>query len=303
MYLLFVDESGTHGGSHSFVLGGLAIHEEDAARLQNELDQLVVRHLGGKIPVNLEDYELHASELRNAKKPTDPNKAPKTRSIWMHHERPMRLALLEAAYRTLSEFKPIDPDLPVMFFGVVVDKDFRSHQLKLEKERFAYEVLLNKFDVMLKGVRKAGGSDRGLVIHDRRVVAEQDIQSWTAGWRVAAGNVGRVRNLADVPLFADSRASRLLQAADLLAYCLYRRYEPERADPRYFNILWPHFDQDSPELHACVHFTPNYGSGCCLCEPCTARMKAEAQKDATELGRRASRRRKRAGLLRRGSKQ
>lgn len=31
MYLLFVDESGTHPGPHPFVLGGVAIHEDDAA--------------------------------------------------------------------------------------------------------------------------------------------------------------------------------------------------------------------------------------------------------------------------------
>lgn len=30
MYLLFADESGTHGGSHAFVVGGIAIHEQDA---------------------------------------------------------------------------------------------------------------------------------------------------------------------------------------------------------------------------------------------------------------------------------
>jgi hypothetical protein len=30
VYLLFVDESGTHGGSPVFVLGGAAIHEDDA---------------------------------------------------------------------------------------------------------------------------------------------------------------------------------------------------------------------------------------------------------------------------------
>ena len=30
MYLLFVDESGTHGGSHSFILGGIAVLEFDS---------------------------------------------------------------------------------------------------------------------------------------------------------------------------------------------------------------------------------------------------------------------------------
>lgn len=46
MYLLFVDESGTHPGPHPFILGGIAIHEDDAARLQKELDQVVIEALG-----------------------------------------------------------------------------------------------------------------------------------------------------------------------------------------------------------------------------------------------------------------
>lgn len=76
MYLLFVDESGTHGASHSFILGAMGIHEDDAPKLQKGLDQLVIDHLG-RVPLNLEDYELHATDLRNAKKPS-----------WLRESRP-----------------------------------------------------------------------------------------------------------------------------------------------------------------------------------------------------------------------
>jgi hypothetical protein len=79
VYLLFVDESGTHGGSHAFALGGVAIHEDDAARLQRLLDQLVIDSLG-RVPPNLEEYELHVSEMRNAKKP--PATSMRRPSIW-----------------------------------------------------------------------------------------------------------------------------------------------------------------------------------------------------------------------------
>ncbi len=37
MYLCFVDESGTHGGSPVFVVGGIIIHELDAWHLQQRL--------------------------------------------------------------------------------------------------------------------------------------------------------------------------------------------------------------------------------------------------------------------------
>jgi Protein of unknown function (DUF3800) len=268
MYLLFVDESGTHGDAHAFVLGAIAVHENDAARLQKVLDDLITAHLG-RVPVNLEEYELHAVELRNAKKA----RAGSTQrvSIWAALPRSMRLGLLDAAYKAIMSFVPADPDQPTWLFGTVLDQKFRSADPQTSRERFAYEVLLNKFDLMLKKVRQeTGKSNRGLVIHDRRLVAEHDIQAWTTQWRAAAGDVGQLRNLADVPLFTDSRATRILQAADLVSYALYRRYG-NPSDSRYFDLIWPGFHRDQGQVHGVVHFTPRYGSGSCTCEPCIAR--------------------------------
>lgn len=276
MYLLFVDESGTHGGVHPFVLGAMAIHEDDAAIMQKALDALVVKHLG-RVPLNLEEYELHASELRNAKKP-QAGKPGKT-SIWANVDRGVRAALLEEAYELIVSFQPVNPALPIVLFSVVVEKKFRSNWAELERERFAYEVLLGKFDVMLKNVSRTL-PNRGLVIHDRRVVAEHDIQTWTTAWRATAERIGQLKMLADVPLFADSRATRLLQVADLVSYAVFRRYNPPGADRSAFDILWPAFHTDSGVTHGCVHFTPDFGQGECDCSPCEQRLRAEAHKAA-----------------------
>lgn len=276
MYLLFVDESGTHGSSHAFVLGGLAIHEDDAARLQKGLDTLVIEHLE-RVPPNLDEYELHAAEMRNAKKP-DVNKPIKQGpiSVWARVPRQTRLTLLEDAYKYVASFRCTNSKLPLALFGVVMDAHFRTDWNSIEKEQFAYEVLLNKFDVMLKTLRTRHGlPNRGLVIHDRRVVAERDIQNWTSEWRATAGKVGQLRNLADVPLFSDSRATRLLQIADLVAYALFRRYLPGNEDTRYFKILWPLFHADAGAVHGAVHYSPSFGQGSYDCEPCAARLEAE----------------------------
>lgn len=274
MYLLFVDESGTHGGSHSFVLGGLAIHEQDTEELAHRLDR-VVEQSPAPLPLPASEMELHVAELRNAKKPVASARGPV--SPWSSVPRPARTALLDVAYQVLGDFRSRDPLLPVVLFGVVIDARFRSEQSARERERFAYEVLLHKFDVMLKRVRRSEGlNNRGLVIHDRRVVAERDIQEWTREWRRAAGTIGRLQNLADVPLFADSKASRLLQAADLIAYSLYRHYDPQRRGTDFASALWERFDIVDDALHGCVHFTPSFGAGSCVCPPCTRRLVAEA---------------------------
>ena len=289
MYLLFVDESGTHGGPHPFVLGGMAIHEDDATLLQKELDALVVKHLG-RVPLNLEEYELHASEMRNAKKPAE-GKSART-SIWGNVDRPIRSALLDAAYKLIVEFRPTNPNLPMVLFGVAVEKQFHSSWTPVEQERFAYEVLLGKFDVMLKTLRlQRNLPNRGLVIHDRRVVAERDIQAWTAAWRETAERIGQLKNLADVPLFADSRATRLLQVADLVSYAVFRRYNPTARNDEHFQALWPAFHTEGGVTHGCVHYTPSYGKGSCDCEPCEQRLRAEATRAA-----RPARERKRVRL-------
>jgi hypothetical protein len=179
---------------------------------------------------------------------------------------------------------------------VVVESRFHDSWSPVERERFAYEVLLNKFDMMLKTVRvQEGLPNRGLVIHDRRVVAERDIQSWTSEWRAAAGKVGQLRNLADVPLFADSRATRLLQVADLVSYALYRRYSPSVSNHDDFNTIWPRFHGDGGIIHGCVHFTPSFGQGRCDCEPCKSRFEFEARGQALPAASR-TRKRTRGGI-------
>lgn len=275
MYLLFVDESGTHGGSHAFVLGGLAIHEQDAPNLQRRLNAIVKSYVRSYGPED--DFELHASELRNAKKPPNGSRKGQKPSVWANVPRSDRLRLLEAAYKAIADFAVSDPELPTALFGVVLDQSFRSHESAFARERFAYEVLLNKFDVMLKRHRKLTERyNLGLVVHDRRIVAERDIQEWTREWQNAAGKIGKIRNLADVPLFADSRATRLIQVADLISYAVWRHYMPNLNSEDYMESLWNSFDQKEGVMHGIVHYTPSYGSGVCTCRPCHERLLAEA---------------------------
>lgn len=274
MYLLFVDESGTHGGSHAFVLGGIAIHESDAQPLQVALDALVAQKLG-RIPPNLEEYELHGSELRNARRPSATSAA--VASLWANVPRVQRLDILDSAYDLIAGFQSSDADLPPSLFGVVIDRNFHPSDSQLQREQFAYEVLLNKFDVMLKRREQDGHPNRGLVIHDRRVVAERDIQSWTSEWRKSAGDVGQLKNLADVPLFADSRATRLIQVADIVAYALWRRYAPDVTNEPNFAKLWPRFHTEDGHVHGLVHYTPSFGQASCECEACQGRLLESAQ--------------------------
>jgi hypothetical protein len=77
MYLLFVDESGTHGGSSAFVLGGIAIHEDDAACMQRAFDLILIDN-STKCGLDLGELEFHAAEIKSPKK----NRPKKAASQW-----------------------------------------------------------------------------------------------------------------------------------------------------------------------------------------------------------------------------
>lgn len=255
MHLMFVDESGTHGGSKAMVLGGLAVHESHMPAVQKSLSQVLRDGLAGR-NVDPEDFELHAAEIRS------PNN--KKRSPWKSIPSGLRGRILKEAYKALESVRCGDDGHGCGLFGVAMDARFRAYQSQYERDQYAYEVLLNKFDNLLAREEPDG---LGLVIHDQRLVVEKDVREWTRGWQEAAGQLAQLKTLADVPLFADSRATRLLQGADLVAYALWRYYHA--GDESRVGSLWSQFDFKTGHMHGVIHLTPQYKQ--CACPPCTRR--------------------------------
>lgn len=268
MYLLFLDESGTHGGSPIFILGGIAIHEQDAWRMQRRLHSVIAR----KLPVGMDplDFELHASEMVNparwGKAKSRPGK--KVVSPWSRVNHRLRMSILDDAYKTIGTHVARDAAHPIALLGSVVERGYAR------AEEHAYEQLLHRFDSLLnrQGYKaKVDPHDRGIVIHDKRSI-ERDVQAWTHQWRQVAGTMGQLTHLADVPFFADSRASRLIQCADLVTWALWRYYGLTTTDAKYISGLWPVFDGDDGTMHGLIHLTPDFKKKGCGCPPCASRL-------------------------------
>lgn len=267
VYLLFLDESGTHGGSPVFIVGGIALHEEDTRHLQGKLESFLTRKLSTP-PLSLSalKFELHATDIKNRAK--EWAVVPPTTA----HE------VMHGTYATIINFVASDATLPVALFGAVIEK--RKVPDRRERERLAYELVLNKFDAMLGRLSRLPGASHqnGLVIHDQRVVHggarawtdERAIQEWTRDWREAAGKVGRLRHFADVPLFADSQASRLIQAADFVSYALWRHYGGN--DGSFLSKVLASFDTDAEVLHGLIHVSNDFARRTCPCPPCQNRL-------------------------------
>lgn len=262
VYLLYLDESGTHGGSPVFVLSGIAVHERDAWHLQNRIERVLTRRL----PVGLiaQNFEIHAADLKSPRRASQRRAA----SEWAHVPRDTRMRILREAYAALSTYRPLDPEYPMALFGAVVTRDNRP-----DYEERAYEEVLHKFDELLTRQAHNVGAvhhQTGMVIHDRRVL-ERDVQSRTEGWRHVKGRLGTLTHLADVPFFADSKASRLLQGADLVNWALWRNYGPN-AEDAWIVRLWRLFDADAGVMHGLIHVNRRHRT--CPCPPCASRRAA-----------------------------
>jgi hypothetical protein len=91
-------------------------------------------------------------------------------------------------------------------------------------------------------------------------------------FRVNGARWGHFRTLAEVPLFVDSRASRLVQLADLVAWSTFRKYE--FSDGRFFDPLTPLFDSDGGVVHGLVHLR-GHATDACYCPACYSRYKRD----------------------------
>ncbi len=262
MYLLYLDESGTHGGSPAFILAGLAIHEQDAWHLQKKLSGVLARRL----PKGLKpgDFELHATEMKT---PIRIVRGVKKVSPWAQVTYKNRLGIMQATVQALSNYECQDAKFPCTLFGAVVDQTYK------DREQRAYEEVLNKFDEMLTRQAHASGvHERGIVIHDRRLI-ERDVQAWVDGWRRVAGRIGKLTHFTDVPFFADSRASLLIQAADFVSWGLWRYYGGSN-DECWVKPLWSKFDNVGGRMHGLIHVYPGFKQGTCDCPPCVSRVPA-----------------------------
>jgi Protein of unknown function (DUF3800) len=167
-----------------------------------------------------------------------------------------------------------------VFFGAVVERSYRDY------EERAWEEVLHRFDEMLeRQARTSGVHQRGIVIHDRDGV-ERRAQSWADKWRLISGRIGVLTHLVEVPLFADSRASRMLQAADFVTWALWRYYGLNERDDEWVRRMWRRFDQADGVMHGLVHVSRSFASlhNACECPPCRSRRPAIRRRAPARAG-------------------
>ena len=96
-------------------------------------------------------------------------------------------------------------------------------------------------------------TQRGLILFDKHK-SEEAIQSLARDFKELGHRWGVLRNMAEVPVFLDSRASRLIQLADLIAFSMKRHYQ--NADSRFFDVVRSRFYREGLQTIGLVHLPP-----------------------------------------------
>ena len=224
MYLLYADESGSAKDKHQkyFVLAGFCVFERQGFWISNELDAIAARFN----PADPASVELHGNPMHSGK------------GIFRQFPKEDRTTALEDALKVFVASHPSN-----RLFASVVDKAIVS---PVDPVEFAFEQLASRFDHYLTRLHRAGNTQRGVILFDKSTY-ETTIQSLATDFRTIGHSWGILRNFAEVPLFMDSKASRLIQLADLIAYAIFRNYE--RGDDSLYSILRNSFDAEGGVIH------------------------------------------------------
>lgn len=246
MHLLYLDDSGSERNQNEnyLVLGGISIFESQAYFLSKELDQIAI----SIDPKKFNDIEFHASEIFSRR--TWP---------WNQMTREEAQGIIKAVLKVVA-----DSYNSTNLFACAIHK--ASYPTEPSIINMAFEDLTQRFDFYLNTVNANGDRHKGLLILDQSS-HENTLQDLAKNFRQLGTQYAKINHLADTPFFVNSKASRIIQIADHIAYSVFRRYN--QSDTTYFDIIAHRFYENNGTLHGLAH-KQKYRIKC-MCAACTSR--------------------------------
>lgn len=231
MHLFYVDDSGSVDDPNQqyFVLAGFSVFERCTHWLEQDLNNIASRFNH----YNPHQIELHGSPMRSG------------RDGWKSHSLIDRITAIKDSLSVIGKNHPKN----VRLFAAVIKKSASAGKDPVE---IAFEQLSSRFDMYLKRLYlKYNAPERGIIVFDKSS-DEKRIQTMSREFKYSGHTWGKTKNYAEVPVFLDSKASRLIQLADLVAYSIFRHYE--HADSTFYNLINNCFDGEGGVNHGLYTF-------------------------------------------------
>jgi hypothetical protein len=247
VYLLYADESGdlTDPRTRVFVVAGVAVHEDAVRPLAGAINATLSSFVGRTLAP---DLELHGSPMRVGA------------GVWSQVPQAKRYALFCALLRKLDNWEHATTGSRIEPFVVVMDRNHSQSPTET-----TYGELLYAFDASLRERRATGDGHNGVLIADESRY-EKTLQAWVELARMyksrPAQDPRRLYALAETPFFIDSKLTRLMQLADLVAHAFYRAYNAD--DWRWAECALPGIRDRSPRR--LIHFTSDETCACPACQ-------------------------------------
>jgi hypothetical protein len=224
--MLYVDDSGSVDDKRHkhCVLAGFAVYETKPFWIEKAVSDIVSCH----IPA-YPDIEIHGSPMRSGN------------GEWRGIPKEVREALI------MDILSLVPADRNIRLFASVIAKS-AAENIDISGDLFTQ--VASRFDMYLGRIYRKGRNkepQRGIVIFDKSI-KEPTIQRLSHAFTHTGHQWGkRLNNFAEVPLFLDSKMSRLIQLADLIAYSVFRYFEFN--DDKYFSVIKDCFDSDGKSIH------------------------------------------------------
>jgi hypothetical protein len=228
MHILYLDHSGNPDDvrQRHVVLAGVSVFERQTHWLSQQVDEIAARFN----PSDPSSVEIHASRMRGGS------------GFWRTFPVTSRL---EALYDCCGVIANSVHSLAV--FGAAIEK---SPSAVADPISTAFEQVCRRFDAQLKRFHKQGNTQRGIIVFDKASY-ENSIQNLATDFKNISRSWGVTHNLSEVPLFLDSRASRLLQLADLVAFAIFRHFEHQ--DSQFYHRISTRFDRQGSTVFGLYH--------------------------------------------------
>ena len=252
MYLMYLDDSGSVNNKKekNFVLSGVVLPENNLFWINKRMNDLAMQIC----PQAPETVEFHASEIYS----------PFGKEPWESMSREQRIATQKTVLEIVNS--ECQKSEACIFAAVVNKNDFVGS----DPMKMSFETLCSRFDKFIKHchIQHKNNKDKGLIIIDKSNAYESILQEMALGFKRSGTQWDEIlQSIQEVPLFVDSKNSRAIQAADHIAYAVFRRYE--RGDSQYFDIIQSCFNRNGPRVVGLSHITKDKD---CLCPSCLSKQ-------------------------------